>query len=189
MNRSSDLVDLADRVSTPGRDVARRDAAFLLLANEHLDRAYRLARAILHDALDAQDATHDAFVQAWRKWDSLRDPERFDPWFDRILINTCRNRLLRASRWHATDISPELTLATSDQVSGAEDRQLIGAAIASLAPDHRIVVALRFYRDLTVPDIAARLGVPVGTVKSRLHHALKRLHDAIAPADGQGTNQ
>jgi RNA polymerase sigma factor (sigma-70 family) len=188
VNRSSDLVDLADRVSTPGRDVTRRDAAFLLLANEQLDRAYRLARAILHDAVDAQDATHDAFVQAWRKWDSLRDPERFEPWFDRILINTCRNRM-RASRSHAIDISPELNLVTSDPVSGAEDRQLIGAAIASLSPDHRLVVALRFYRDLTVPDIAARLGVPVGTVQSRLHYALKRLRAAIAPADAQGTDR
>src|SRR5689334_15086043 len=124
VNRPSDVVDLADRVSTPGRDVARRDAAFLLLANEQLDRAYRLARAILHDAVDAQDATHDAFVQAWRKWDSLRDPARFDPWFDRILINTCRNRL-RASRSHAIDISTEVAVATRDHVSGAEDRQLI----------------------------------------------------------------
>jgi len=188
VNHSSDLVDVADRVSIPGRDVGRRDAAFLLLANEQLDRAYRLARAILHDAIDAEDATHDAFVQAWRRWDSLRDPGRFGPWFDRILVNTCRNRL-RASRRHATDISPELTVVTSDQVSGAEDRQVIGAAIASLSPDHRIVVALRFYLDLTVPDIAARLGVPVGTVQSRLHYALKRLHDAIAPADAQGTER
>jgi len=187
VNRSSDVVDLADRVSAPVRDVSRRDAAFLLLANEQLDRAYRLARAILHDAVEAQDATHDAFVQAWRKWDLLRDPERFDPWFDRILINTCRNRL-RASRRHATDISPDLTVVSGDEVSGADDRELIAAGLASLSPDHRIVVALRFYRDLTVPEIAARLGVPVGTVQSRLHYALKRLHDAIVP-DAQGTDR
>jgi len=74
-------------------------------------------------------------------------------------------------------------------MTSAEDRELIGTAIASLSPDHRIVVALRFYRDLTVPAIAARLGVPVGTVQSRLHHALKRLRDAIAPADAQGTDR
>jgi RNA polymerase sigma-70 factor (ECF subfamily) len=192
VNRPSELVDLADRVPAPapppGRDVARRDAAFLLLANEQLDRAYGLARAILRDAVEAQDATHDAFVQAWRKWDSLRNPERFGPWFDRILVNTCRNRL-RARRWLATDISPEIARGTGDPVGGAEDRQVIGAAIASLSPDHRIVVALRFYRDLSVPDIAGRLGVPVGTVQSRLHYALKRLHDAIAPADAEGTER
>lgn len=188
MNRSSDLIDLADRTAAPARDVTRRDAAFVLLANEHLDRAYRLAWAILRDPMEAQDATHDAFVQAWRRWESLRDPERFEPWFDRILVNTCRNRL-RAKRWHATDISTEISLVTADHVGQTENRQVISAAIASLSPDHQVVVALRFYRDLTVADIAARLGVPVGTVQSRLHYALKRLHDAIGPADPQGTER
>ena len=98
---------MADRPSAPVLDTTRRDAAFLALANEHLDRAYRLARAILRDPAEAQDATHDAFVQAWRKWETLRDPERFEAWFDRILVNTCRNRL-RSSRWLATDISVEV---------------------------------------------------------------------------------
>ena len=53
-----------------------RAAAFARLADEHLDQAYRLARAILRDESEAQDATHDAFVQAWRKWETLRDPAR-----------------------------------------------------------------------------------------------------------------
>ena len=159
-----------------------RDAAFVALANEHLDRAYRLARAILHDPAEAQDATHDAFVQAWRKWETLRDSTRFEPWFDRILVNTCRNRL-RSRRWQATDISAEVALATGDHAALTEDRQVIGAAIAALSPDHQVVVALRFYRDLTVDDIARRLGIPSGTVRSRLHYAMRRLHDAIEPAD------
>ena len=188
VNRSPDVVEVDTRTSARRREVARREASFLLLANEHLDRAYRLARAILRDTVEAQDATHDAFVQAWRKWETLRDPERFDPWFDRILINTCRNRL-RARRWHATDISAELALVTPDHARAAETRQLIGAAIASLSPDHQIVVALRFYRDLTVPDIAARLGVPAGTVQSRLPYALKRLQAVLEPADAHGSDR
>jgi RNA polymerase sigma-70 factor, ECF subfamily len=188
VNRSSDVIELADRPAAPRRDLKRRDAAFLLLADEHLDGAYRLARAILHDPAEAQDATHDAFVQAWRKWHTLRDPERFDAWFDRILVNTCRNRL-RQHRWQATDISAEVALATADHAGRADDREVIGAAIAALSPDHQVVVALRFYRDLTVADIAARLGVPVGTVQSRLHYALKRLHAAIAPTDAEGTGR
>ena len=67
--------------------------AFQALADEHLDAAYRLARIILRDQAEAQDATHDAFVQAWRKWSTLRDPDRFEAWFDRILVNACRDRL------------------------------------------------------------------------------------------------
>ncbi len=136
---------------------------------------------------EAQDATHDAFVQAWRKWETLRDQSRFEPWFDRILVNTCRNRL-RSTRRLATDISAEVALATGDHAGSVEDRDVIGAAIAALSPDHQVVVALRYYRDLTVDDIARRLGVPSGTVQSRLHYALKRLHDAIDAAD-KGTTR
>jgi RNA polymerase sigma-70 factor (ECF subfamily) len=188
VNRSSEVIELTERPSTSARATVHRDAAFVRLADEHLDKAYRLARAILRDPVEAQDATHDAFVQAWRKWETLRDQTRFEPWFDRILVNICRNRL-RSTRRQATDISAEVALATGDHTGHAEDRDVLGAAIASLSPDHQVVVALRFYRDLTVPDIASRLGVPSGTVQSRLHYALKRLHDAIEPADTKGIVQ
>lgn len=178
---------MAERAPVRAPDTRLRDAAFVRLADEHLDKAYRLARAILRDPAEAQDATHDAFVQAWRKWETLRDHSRFEPWFDRILVNTCRNRL-RSKRHLTTDISAEVALATGDHSAGVEDRDVIGAAIAALSPDHQVVVALRYYRDLTVDDIATRLGIPSGTVQSRLHYALKRLHDAIDAAD-KGTTR
>jgi RNA polymerase sigma-70 factor, ECF subfamily len=185
VNRSSEVIELADRQAASIRVPAGRDAAFVRLADEHLDRAYRLARAILRDPVEAQDATHDAFVQAWRKWETLRDPGKFEPWFDRILVNVCRNRM-RSSRRQAIDISNEVALATGDHTGQAEDRDLLAAAIAALSPDHQVVVALRYYRDLTVDDIARRLGIPSGTVQSRLHYALRRLHDSIDAADTKG---
>jgi RNA polymerase sigma-70 factor, ECF subfamily len=188
VSRSSEATELGQHAPVNVPDATRRDAAFVRLADEHLDRAYRLARAILHDPVEAQDATHDAFVQAWRKWATLRDPTRFEPWFDRILVNTCRNRL-RSNRRQATDISAEVALVTGDHAGRSDDRHVLGAAIETLSPDDRIVVALRFYRDLRVEDIAIRLGVPTGTVKSRLHRALKRLHDTIEPADAKGIAQ
>ena len=189
MNRSSEVIELADRRPAQVSDTSDsndRAAAFVRLADEHLDKAYRLARAILHEPAEAQDATHDAFVQAWRKWDTLRDASRFEPWFDRILVNTCRNRL-RSKRWQATDISAEVALATGDHAGPSADRDVIGGAIATLSPDHQVVVALRYYRDLTVDEIARRLDIPRGTVQSRLHYALKHLHDSIDAADAKGT--
>ena len=176
------MAERAERAPARVPDTRLRDAAFVRLADEHLDKAYRLARAILRDPAEAQDATHDAFVQAWRKWETLRDQSRFEPWFDRILVNTCRNRL-RSTRRQATDISAEVALASGDQTGRVDDQDVIGAAIAALSPDHQVVVALRYYRDLPVNEIAQRLGVPPGTVQSRLHYALKRLHDAIDAAD------
>jgi RNA polymerase sigma-70 factor (ECF subfamily) len=185
VNGSSEVIEVAEPAPAQVRDAGQRDAAFARLADQHLDRAYRLARVILRDPVEAQDATHDAFVQAWQKWGTLRDPLRFEPWFDRILVNTCRNRL-RSTRRLATDISVEVALVTGDDAGHTDDRHVIGTAIEALSPDHQIVVALRFYRDLTIEDIATRLGVPAGTVRSRLHYALKRLHDTIEPAGSKG---
>jgi RNA polymerase sigma-70 factor, ECF subfamily len=162
-----------------------RAQAFLRLAEDHLDAAYRLARAILHDSTDAQDATHDAFEQAWRKWSTLRDPSRFEPWFDRILVNACRDRL-RSARRQATDISAEVAIASGDQFRETHDRDVLANAMAGLSPDHRVVVVLRYYRDLPIGEIGSRLGIPAGTVQSRLHYALKHLHAAIDAADSKG---
>ena len=180
---------MADRRPVAGGQTEDRAAAFTRLAESHLDSAYRLARAILRDPTEAQDATHDAYVQAWRKWSTLRHPSRFEAWFDRILVNTCRNRLARSNRWQAKDISDELVIAGGDPYRQTHDRDVLGAALLGLSPDHRIVVALRYYLDLAIDDIAARLDIPAGTVQSRLHYALQRLHAAIDAADAGGTSQ
>src|SRR6185369_926201 len=100
MRQSSEVIDLADHPSSVAGDGSARAAAFARLADEHIDKSYHLARAILGDATVA----HDAFVQAWRKWETLRDPARFEHWFDRILVNACRDRL-RTRGKQATDIS------------------------------------------------------------------------------------
>ena len=166
--------------------LTERAQAFLRLADDHLDAAYRLARAILRDSTEAQDATHDAFEQAWRKWSTLRDPARFESWFDRILVNTCRDRLRSAHR-KVVDISVEVVASGHDPFAQAHDRDVLANAIAALPPEHRIVVALRYFLDLPVEEIASRLEIPPGTVHSRLHYALKRLHVSIDAADAKGT--
>jgi RNA polymerase sigma-70 factor, ECF subfamily len=163
--------------------VARADA-FRRLADRHLDASYRLARAILQDASEAEDATHDAFVTAWRKWSTLRDPARFEHWFHRILVNTCRNRLRRRARWQTRDLSDQLA-ETNDPYRTSHERDRLGQALGHLSPDHKVVVAMRFYLDLTVDEIARRLGVRPGTVKSRLHHAMRRLQSELDLTDAQ----
>ena len=154
-----------------------RARAFAILAERNLDDAYRIARLIVGDPAEAEDATHDAFVAAWRGWTGLRDPGRFDAWFGRILVNTCRNRLRRLRRRTIVDVSALLVEAdrTRDPNLALLDREEIGPAFADLRPDHREVLALRYYLDLPVEQIASRLGIPAGTVKSRLHHALRVL--------------
>ena len=172
-------------VLSAGQSSARA-TAFVELAERHLDASYRLARAIVHDPADAEDATHDAVVVAWRQFSTLRDVANFEGWFHRILVNTCRNRLARAARRHSRDQPPDWG-AAGDAFGQADNRDVIGAALRQLTPDHRVVVALRFYRDLSVDQIARQLGVRPGTVHSRLHYALKRLAELIDAADAMRT--
>jgi RNA polymerase sigma-70 factor, ECF subfamily len=155
------MADSRPKVVEPPTERAQ---AFRRLTDDHLDAAYRLARAILRNPSEAQDAAHDAFEQAWRKWSTLRDPARFEPWFERILVNTCRDRL-RSARRQVKDISTEVVIMPGDPFAQARDREVLASALAALSPDQRVVVALRYYRDLPVHEIGSLLGIPAGTVQ------------------------
>jgi RNA polymerase sigma-70 factor, ECF subfamily len=155
-----------------------RRVAFERLASDSLDGAYRIAGVILGNGPDAEDATHDAVVQAWRSYATLRDSARFDAWFQRILVNVCRDRLRRRRRAPVIEVAPDGSRGP-DGFSTVDDRLMLDRAFARLNPDQAITVVLRFHADLSLEDVAARMGVPLGTVKSRLHAALATLHVAL----------
>jgi RNA polymerase sigma-70 factor (ECF subfamily) len=157
-----------------------RRVAFDRLIERDLGRAYRLAGVILGNGPDAEDATHDAAIAAWRSFARLRDATRFEAWFQRILVNVCRDRLRKRHRTPIAEISMAALKAAPDGYTGVDDRLALDHAFEALSPDQAITVALRFHADLTLDDVAARMGVPVGTVKSRLHSALGVLEVALA---------
>ena len=165
-----------------------RAAAFSDLIDHHLDDSYRLAALILRNPHEAEDVTHDAVLTAWRQWHRLRDHGRFEPWFSRILMNLCRDRLRQRSRRPTAELDDGADARARDPYRPAEDREALGRAFVTLDVDHRIAVVLRFYRDLTIEQIAERTGTRPGTVKSRLHYALRQLRrelDRAAPAEGR----
>jgi RNA polymerase sigma-70 factor, ECF subfamily len=168
------------RLKEPTAGVDGRDAAevFRELSSRHLASAYRLALAILGDQLEAEDASQDAFTAAWRQRATLRDPDKFEAWFSRILVNTCRDRIRSKTRARhiVNGLAPD---PAEDPSRAALDRDALGRALSALDPDMRIVVILRFWMDLTVDDIALRLGIPPGTVKSRLHSSMRQLRPAV----------
>jgi DNA-directed RNA polymerase specialized sigma24 family protein len=162
-------------VTEPGVDVGA-------LVLSRLNDAYRLARAILLDDGDAEDAVQEASLVAWRRQSTLRDPDRFEPWFERILVNQCRDQLRRRKR--AVHLAPPSVALDSvgGHAAGPGERGAgpdIDRALAALDLDHRIVVVMRYWQVRPVEDIAARLEIPAGTVKSRLHNALKSLRGSL----------
>jgi RNA polymerase sigma-70 factor (ECF subfamily) len=158
------------------------DDSFAALTRRHIDSAYRLAWAILGDSGDADDATQEAFASAWRNRRSLRDPDRFDAWFGRILVNECRLRLRRRARERIRPLTELGEPAVADASGHVSARDAISRAVTRLDADHRIVVILRYWADLSVDEIAARLDVPSGTVKSRLHYALRSMRPRLEDA-------
>jgi RNA polymerase sigma-70 factor (ECF subfamily) len=152
-----------------------------------LDGAYRYATLMLGDRADAEDATHDAALTAWRHLGDLRDPGKFEAWFGRIVVNACRDRL-RARRRKPVHLELDPELSSPDATDGLARRDALAGAIRSLSADHREVVVLRFYADLTIDQIAARTGASAGTVKSRLHYALRHLRAAV-DAEDQGRSR
>jgi RNA polymerase sigma-70 factor, ECF subfamily len=162
-----------------------RRRAFVRHLDAGLDRAYALATVILGDRADAEEVTHDAVCTAWRGIDGLRDPDRVEAWFTRILVNACRDRFRRRRvRPIAMDLPPGLPAADATPDLATVDA--LRQAVAALSPDHRAVVVLRFWADLPVDEIAARTGERAGTVKSRLHYAVVQLRAAWRPDDPDG---
>jgi len=138
---------------------------------------YRLCFAILRSHADAQDAAQATFVKAWRQLPSLRDVSAWSDWLRRIAVRTAidtarhnRPRMVWLADSDAAQADPSVALA---------DRMELEAAFVRLSTDDRAVLTLRFYLDLELPQVAAALGVPLGTAKSRLHRALQRLRIAL----------
>jgi RNA polymerase sigma-70 factor (ECF subfamily) len=161
------------------------DVAFSELVDLDGDLCYAIAYRILRDVERAQDAVQQAFLLAWRELPRLRDAERFSPWLHRLLVNACYEEYRRHRRWTSRIRAlPVDGPASADPTVSVDDRDALDRAFLRLTPQHRAVFVLHHHAGLQLADIAEIVGVPVGTVKSRLHHATRSLRAALV-ADSQ----
>jgi RNA polymerase sigma-70 factor (ECF subfamily) len=156
---------------------AETDEQVARLVSGGLDRAYRLAGLILGHSADAEDVAHDAAVRAWQSAGTLRDPAAFDAWFDRIVVNACRDRIRRSGRVRFVPLSADDDHRVADPFENLLDQDEVLRLIRRLVPDERSVVVLHYWADLPLTAVSLRLGWPVGTVKTRLHRALETMRD------------
>jgi RNA polymerase sigma-70 factor (ECF subfamily) len=156
------------------------EEAFASLCVAAGDRLHAVAHRILRDTDLAEDATQQALLAIWRDLPQLKDPARFDAWSYRLLVRACYTEGRRNGRW-----SPNLRVLSNDEPSSPGeaalivDRDQLERGFRRLSLDHRAVVVLHHYLDLPLDEVAETLGVPLGTVRSRLHHAMRALRAAL----------
>jgi RNA polymerase sigma factor (sigma-70 family) len=159
--------------------------AFSELARAAVVRLDRAARLVLRDAEFARDAVQEALIRAWRDLPGLREPDRFDAWLHRLTINACLDQARRRRR---RPIEVEMTLthhpAVTDTAGALADRDVVDGVLSHLDERERAIVVLHYFLGMPLTDVAATLGIPVGTVKSRLHRALGEMRIAIVADSG-----
>ncbi|MFV2063828.1 MAG: RNA polymerase sigma factor [Chloroflexota bacterium] len=155
-------------------------AAFTELATVFYGRLHRVAQNILNDIHLAEDATQQAVLEMWRNLPKLRDPERFEAWSYRILVNACRAEGRKSKRWMpALGLPSEEDPAAVAGFAGVVYRDQLERGFRRLAIEQREVVVLHHYLSWPLPEVAAALGIPTGTAHSRLHRAMQTLRAAL----------
>ncbi len=162
------------------RAMAGDHEAFSELARLSIAKLYAIARLILRDDERAEDATQEALVAAWRWFSTLRDPDRFDAWLRRLLVHACYREAAASKRRQFIEgsIRP-ITMAGPDPGVAIADQDELARGFQRLSPEQRALIVLHFYLGLPMQETADIVGLPVGTVKSRLSRATQQMRAAI----------
>ena len=171
MQVDRDLVEAA-------RDGDREAYADLIRARG--DRLFAIAQRILRDVDRTEDAVQDALVIAWRDLPGLRDPDRFDAWLHRLLVRSCITEATRERRLVANlRVLPADIPTGKDDYLSVADRDQLERGFRRLPSEQRAILVLRHFAGYEPVEIAESLGIPAGTVRSRLHHAHRAMRAAL----------
>ena len=154
--------------------------AFTVLAAALTPPFLSVSHRILRDLAQAEDATQQALLIVWQRLPQLRDPDRFEAWAYRLLVRACYAEGERSRRWTSRlQLLPSNDGMAADALSGVIDRDQLERAFARLSLEQRTVVVLRHYRHMSLDQVSSVLEIPVGTVASRLHYALRQMRSAL----------
>jgi RNA polymerase sigma-70 factor (ECF subfamily) len=188
---------VSDPVPEPDPELLRRaqrgdETAFGVVMRAHYERTFRLACAIVHNEADARDICQEAWLTVWKQLSTFRGDSRFSTWLHPIVTRRALDHLRKRRRWFdrflpfetngdsaASVPEPVTTEDARGQAETNETVMRVRAALATLPPKHRAVLALRELEGLSYEEIAEATGIPAGTVMSRLFHARRLLAEKL----------
>ncbi len=166
---------LVERASKGDRD------AFAMLVRASGARLDAAARLILRDRELARDAVQEALIRAWRDLPGLRDPDRFDAWLHRLIVNAAIDEARRLRR-RVVEVATEVVDVPSsqDDIGRLVNRDELDRALSRLTAEHRALVVLHYYLGVPLPEAASSLGISLGAAKSRLHRAMGSMRQSFS---------
>jgi RNA polymerase sigma-70 factor (ECF subfamily) len=188
---------VSDPTQDPDPDLLRRaqagdEVAFGVIMRANHERIFRLVCAIVHNEADARDICQEVWLTVWKQLANFRGDSRFNTWLHPIATRRALDHLRKRRRWFDRFLpfdTGDDTVAAAPEPAGDDDTrglaegnetiQRVRAALASLPPKHRAVLALRELEGLSYEEIAQATGIPAGTVMSRLHHARRLLAEKL----------
>jgi RNA polymerase sigma-70 factor (ECF subfamily) len=153
--------------------------AFDVLAASVGDRLYAVAFLILRTPDLAEDAVQEALVRGWKQLPSLRDPDKFDAWMYRLVVNACAEQGRQLRRWSQQVRALPTNVSIGDHSTSIAVRDQLERGFGRLKPEQRAVVVLHYYSGFSTAEIARILGIPEGTARSRLHYAIEAMRAAL----------
>lgn len=174
--------ELVERAQSGDRE------AFDALATAVYDRLYAIGRRILRDGDSAEDAVQEALIRGWRDLRQLRDPSRFEAWMHRLLVRACQDHGRRSRRFDVEVGSVDVDRPDPvDDYARLAQRDELERAFLKLPIEHRAVLVLTHYVGLSAPEVGQLLGIPTGTVYSRLHYGLRTMRATLSPSAMRST--
>lgn len=163
------------------------EGAFRILVEKYKDLLLGTAYLMLKDRQSADEVVQETVIKMWENLPSLRNSSSLKPWLMRILVNEANRQFRKksiptVSLEYVSEI-PDDDYDIDELLIQEENHQMLREALSSLSPEQREVIVLRYFSDLTVPEIAAAISIPEGTVKSRLSRALDKLYMMVTCAE------
>lgn len=162
--------------------------AFDAIATAMYDRLYSVGRRILRDGNAAEDAVQEALIRGWRDLRSLREPDRFEAWMHRLLVRACQDQVRRRRAFDVRTVVLDIDRTDPvDDYAGVAQRDELERVFLQLPVEHRAVLILTHYVGLPATEVGRILGIPPGTVYSRLHYGAQRMRAALAAGSSEAS--
>ena len=162
-----------EEVEIASKAIKRDEQAFIQLMQLHKDALYRTAFAFLKNEHDAIEAMQEVTFRAYEKIHTVKEPKYMKTWLIRIMINYCQDQLKKKKRYISNEVLQEIGITQMIPILEIEE------AIASLSNSEQQLIFLKYFQDTKIKEIAEIENIPEGTVKSRLHKALKSLRNFL----------